>query len=138
VFCALLLLSAPLLAEVRDTEGYTLADINAKTTKFGHMGTAGFVMLGFGLAALGGAIPLMATADWETQSTGPGVSATTSDANGGVGIVLLALSIPLTVVGTVLGTIGSHKHHEYGRRAQVFPQVSAKKDEAGLRLVVRF
>lgn len=82
------------------------------------MQVAGFTLLGIGVAGVVTGIVLASSADWETHSTGTGVTTTTRDPQGGAGIIVLAAGIPFTVAGIVLGAIGTSKRNEYKRRLE--------------------
>jgi hypothetical protein len=107
-------------AQVRDAEGYTLEDVKAKSASFRRMQITGLSLLGLGVGGVAGGIALMASAEWESHSSPGGVSVSTEDPQGGAGLALMAMGIPMTVAGTVLSAIGGRKYVEYKRRAASF------------------
>jgi hypothetical protein len=104
----------------RDEDGYTVEDLKAKVIKFQHLKITGFTLLGLGVTSSIIGISLMSSADWESYSTATGAGMTTQDPQGGTGIIMLGLGIPITIAGTVLATIGTRKHREYVSRLNVY------------------
>lgn len=113
--------------QMKDQDGYTKEDVQGKIEKFRNIRTAGFVMLGMGVTAIGTGIALASTADWESHSTPTGVSTTTNDPSGGAGIICIAVGIPVTVAGIVLSSIGSKKYREYKYRINFFSSYNPNK-----------
>lgn len=117
--CISLLLFFLLFSFANADDEYTVEEIKGKITSYTKMKITGFTLLGIGGAALVTGIILAANADWVTRSTPTGVQKTTDDPQGGVGIIMLAAGIPMAIVGTVLGTIGASKTHEYKQRLEL-------------------
>jgi hypothetical protein len=115
-----------------DADGYTLEDVKAKVTKFQGLKVTGFTMLGLGGALIGTGIVLMSSAEWESYSTPTSTGMSTSDPQGGAGIIMLAVGIPFTVVGIVLSAVGAKKHREYKDRLNFFAGYDPDKKRMSL------
>lgn len=78
--------------------------------------------IGTNLGVGGGAlvvigVGLMSSAQWETGTNGYGYStATTPDAEGVAGVVMLTVGIPMMVTGIVLNRVGNRKVKDYQER----------------------
>jgi hypothetical protein len=82
-----------------------------------------------------GGIVLMSTAEWDSYSTGTSSGIRTEDPQGGAGLVMLVVGIPMSATGTVLGVVGSKKTREYRRCLQVVA-VNARADRHRYGLAV--
>ena len=114
----LLVFAASIVAQ--DEEGYTKEDLRNKARHFKNMRTTGFVFLGIGVITLVSGISLVSNATWESQSTSTGSEVTTHDANGGAGIICIAIGAPAAIAGAVLSILGNGKYHEYKNRATIY------------------
>lgn len=100
-----------------DTE-YSQKELKNKVTGYGTMEGVGLTFLATGAVLVVTGIVYIASADWETHTTGTGIHKTTQDPKGGKGLKMLVAGIPFTACGTVLGIIGAKKRREYKRRLQ--------------------
>lgn len=117
----LLMLAVPVLSQQqRDEDGYTLDELKGKTAKFQRVQITGFVLLGLGAVSAVSGIAMMSTAHWDTYSTETGTTTSTSDPQGGAGMIMTVVGVPLIIAGTVLAIIGTHKHHDYQQRVHMF------------------
>lgn len=114
-----LLLCFLLFSFANADDEYTIGEIKGKIASYTKMKITGFTLLGIGGTTLVTGIILAANADWETRQTPTGVQKTTDDPKGGAGIIMLAAGIPMTIVGTILGAIGTNKTHEYKQRLEL-------------------
>ncbi|MBK8808558.1 MAG: hypothetical protein IPO21_18755 [Bacteroidales bacterium] len=76
----------------------------------------GAVKLAIGIPCLVGGVACIAASDWYTQSGYGGVSVTTNDPQGGVGILLMFTGIPLTIIGAVQRSKGTRKVNEFTQK----------------------
>lgn len=134
----LLVIAFASFAQERDQDGYTIEDLKAKAAKYKGLQTAGFVLLGLGGVSLISGIALMSTAHWESYSTGTSTGMTTQDAQGGAGIIMLALGVPMTVAGIVLTAIGTSKYREYRERANISSWYDPVKKKASVSVSFYF
>jgi len=104
------------------------------------MKSTGAALLVLGGAATVGGILLVSSASWETQTTEDGqTNATTQDASGGLGMLLLVGSLPLTIGGVIFTSIGSSKERQNKRLLNSLsfsPIIERKK--TGMSIAYRF
>ena len=124
--------------QLRDEDGYTVEDVKAKVIKYQNLKITGLTLLGLGVTSTVVGISLMSSAHWESYSTPTGTSMTTQDSQGGAGIIMLALGIPVTITGTILATIGTRKHREYKSRLNVFSYYNPKSKKIAGALTYAF
>jgi hypothetical protein len=108
-----------------------------KINKYTKMKNTGWVLAGTGGAFMLVGLSMVATADWETNTTPTSSTANTNDSNGIVGVLLLAAGVPVFITGVVIGSVGSKrvKHYKKGLNDisfQVKPHVN------GIGLVCNF
>jgi len=108
-----LLILTILFASTVNAKEYSKEELEARLEKFKKMKRNGYVMTGVGVGFMLAGFIMMQSADWEKESDGMNTNYNTSDSEGGVGILLFAPGIPLTVVGIILGSIGSNKTKRY-------------------------
>jgi len=108
--------------------------------RFSKMKSTGAALLVLGGAATVGGILLVSSASWETQTTEDGqTNATTQDASGGLGMLLLVGSLPLTIGGGIFTSIGSSKERQNKRLLNSLsfsPIIERKK--TGMSIAYRF
>lgn len=125
--------------EKTDEENYTRNDLKGKVATYTKMKKTGFTLAGVGGGMLLLGIILVASADWETESTPTGVQKTTHDPGGIIGILLIAPGAPMSLIGLILGGIGSSKVTEYEGRLRNFSiSVDFSMKTKGLRLSYDF
>jgi len=135
---ALLIVTSLSFGEIVDEDGYTKDIVEQKVQKFKNLRTTGFVMLGSGGTLIVSGIACISSADWESYSTVGGGGMTTNDPVGGVGIIMTAVGVPLTVAGIVLSSIGSKKYKEYRSRLQLFSGYNPHNNEFRTGISYRF
>jgi hypothetical protein len=92
--------------------------LEGRLAKFKSMRSGGFTMAGIGGAALLGGIVLASNGKYETVDTGTGTQANAKDGAAVGGILLIAVGVPLTVAGVILGSLGNRKVGQYQRRLE--------------------
>ena len=116
---------------------YSKEELEARLEKFRNMKRNGYVMAGVGVGFMVVGLIMMQSADWEKETDGMNTNYNTSDSEGGVGILLFAPGIPITVVGLILGGIGSSKTKRYEEllnNVSVSGKVSKDQVKVGISL----
>lgn len=84
-------------------------------------------------------IIMLASSDWETETTEYGVEKTTNSPQGVIGGVMLMPAIPITIVGLVQLGIGSSKVEEYSNLfADTQTSLLLGRDKIGLQITHSF
>lgn len=125
--------------EKTDKENYTKSDLKEKIATYTKMKRNGFKLAGTGgiLILLG--IILVSRADWETKSTSTGIQSNTKDPYGAFGISLIVPGASMSLVGLILGGIGTSKVTEYRKRLKDFSiGFDFSKGKKGLKLCYDF
>ena len=87
--------------------------IKQKYESFTTLKITGFSLLGIAGAAAVAGVVMMSTSKWNDNSTGTSVGMSTQDPQGGAGLIMVAVAVPVGVLGTVLGFIGKSKSLQY-------------------------
>jgi hypothetical protein len=111
--------------------------LEARLGKFKSMRKTGFVMAGVGGAALLGGIILASNGEWETQSTPTGTQTNAQDGAAVGGLLLIAVGIPVTIAGIIVGSIGNKKVHRYQTLLESVG-LDLRPGHTGARLSYRF
>jgi hypothetical protein len=134
-----LLILTILLATTVHAGEYSKEELEVRFEKFRKMKRNGYVMAGVGVGFMVAGFIMMQSADWEKETDGMNTNYNTSDSEGGVGILLFAPGIPLTVVGIILGSIGSNKTKRYQELLdKVSVSGNVKKDQIQVSISLSF
>lgn len=110
-----------------------------KVEHYSKMKHNGITMGAIGSAATAVGVIFLSTTDWEKETTPTGTNYHTDDASGGVGIVLVAVGVPLAITGIILGAIGNKKEKEYKAKLDKLSfKFKSTHEMTGLSLVYNF
>lgn len=110
----LILLMLATFTQAAAPRQYDRPYLEGKLQKFQKMRTTGFTLAGIGAASLLGGIVLASNGEWESQQNmNGGTSYNAQDGSAGFGLLFIALGVPMTIGGIVLGAIGNSKVGKY-------------------------
>lgn len=133
----LLLVTMVSFAQLKQTDQQFLQTKVEKYVKLKKTGaTLGIIGGGLTIAS----IVAVSNADWEETTNYDGTTQyNTTDASGVLGIVGLAVGIPMAVTGIVLNTVGSRKAKYYQEKLdKVHLGMFQNGQQAGITLAIKF